>query len=328
MSFQFGEANRDLQRARRLGWPPEVCNLETLLIQAKAGYFNKVEPSLRAVFLSKATVDPEVNAALAKGYVERYKFYEALICLNDWMAISPNDVRPYLWRVEIYERQPDAEKNVLDDCLKVVSLDSNHYGAHFKAAQTFFKLAQFEQAEQYYARCLELRPKDADARVGLAKCAESKGKEAEAAALIEQILELQPRHAAALRELAQIDLANNRVGLAVERLRMSIEQDASDQVAYYYLWMALHRLGDKGGAEEALRVVQDMRETAGKLEALRDKIGECPTDIAAIQEIVELYQKHGNHKNAARWARIALELDPQNHAAQDSVKQYRQSQGL
>src|SRR5262249_7281376 len=104
--------DRELGRARALGYPREPLARLRGLALARTNQTSQAEPLLRQAFDESRTVDPEVAEALARLYLGPSRLAAACSVLDRWIRDAPDDARPYLLRTEI-----DSRREVVPDRL-------------------------------------------------------------------------------------------------------------------------------------------------------------------------------------------------------------------
>src|SRR5262249_6997322 len=101
----YQEAEAYLSRCLELqGGANDAIQLEFLLMRTQTGEVEEVTPSLIALVDSNHPDSLLILETMARTYMHGLRYGPAYQCLNRWIAISPDDARPYQWRGWVMER--------------------------------------------------------------------------------------------------------------------------------------------------------------------------------------------------------------------------------
>ncbi len=276
---------------------------------AQQGRFADAEPLLRRV-LERQGDDLAVVKALALGQLKANQLTDAELALGLWCALRPNEAEPFRRRMDLRVRLkwlPQA----LADAQRVLELEPDQDTLRRQVAQWLKTTGRLAEAEQECRRCLERQPRDPDLLYLLAEIRQGQGRKAEAAAILDPLLRNHPRFTAARLGRAILHYDANQPAQAIPLLRQVMAQDpALQQVAQYYLSLALDRTGQMGEAQRLLgdqqgRSILDLLAGHGQ-----------QVDLGLQARLAESLLGVGKTEDAFRLLEKILEQDPNLAAAQ------------
>ncbi|NPA42984.1 MAG: tetratricopeptide repeat protein [Chlorobi bacterium] len=164
---------------------------------------------------------------------------------------------------------------------------------------------ELREAVRWYARILEARPGDYDARLALARLYVQTGRYEEAERLFEQMLEEDPSDAEALKGLGDVYLYTDRYDSAIAYYRRAVEA-APDHIPFYFdLARAYAWAGRLDDAVAVYRTILQKDDTYAE----------------AWQGLGKMYWWKNKPVTALRYYRRALRWDP---ASEEIRKEYEE----
>lgn len=305
-----GEVADGLKRARALGHPGSELDLLLAVIDAKKGRHGEAEPVLARAFAGARGPDPLVDEALAKVYIETFQFARAEPVLDRWSREDPGNAKPYLWRVEIDRRKADDPGAVVRDYREAVKRAPNLAEARLGLADELRLAHRCAEAGPEYDAYLARKPDDPAGRLGAGRNALELGDEAAAVRHLARVLELDPGHAGAHRELAEIDLRRGENARALAHLDRAAGAEPNDVRVRYSRALALSRLGRSEAAEAERALVARLREDEVQIDRLRRRLVTSPHDAALQCQAARWMFQHGHADEGVRWAEKALRDRP------------------
>ena len=294
--FQEGnldEAIDSLRRALRL--KPSLVRAKTLLAicLAESGHSAEALPGLEAGFRSSAEpqVKRQCGLELLRTYTALHRDADAVetsLALNRAYPDDPEilyqtgriygnftyvtmeklrDKAPdSVWMLQAKAEAQESEKQydlALNSFGSVLRLEPKRPGVHYRMGRVY--LARFEQlhdskdrdqaADQFRAE-LAIDPGNGNAAYELAQIQRDLGNVEEARRQFESLIERRPEFEQARVGLAGVLLENQKPGEAATQLKLAIELDPNDEVAWYRLARALRMIGDQQGQKRALAEFQ------------------------------------------------------------------------
>src|SRR5262249_39674781 len=140
-----------------------------------------------------------VLEALAKGYANRYRHGQVLVCLNILLDREPRHPQALLMRARAWEdRAAHGEKernhDALRDFERAVEL-SPTFEARLGVAGALYRVGRPYDALNEYEQLRQLQPTHAEVLLGLARCRHSLHEVDEARRLLDELLDAQPNAA-------------------------------------------------------------------------------------------------------------------------------------
>jgi tetratricopeptide (TPR) repeat protein len=206
---------------------------------------------------------------------------------------------------------------------------------------------EIEQARQYervgnsglamesYRKVLDRHPKNVDALVGLAELYLDDDQPERASPLIDRALDLAPDDAAPHRAMGRYLLSQRLWLQAEEHLELASRKDLFDPKAYFYLGMALEKLGEKDKAilvfQKVLTLKPDyphVHESLGDAYCLKESyeramqeyeqaVDETPKNADLLERLALTYYYLHFNDSAERTAKRTLELNPKAGGAEN-----------
>jgi tetratricopeptide (TPR) repeat protein len=307
------EAFEAIDRSRRLGYDRAALECLLAVIHSRAGRYTEAEPVLRRAF--QETMEPQVEVAqeLARVFLSTYQIARAVVPLERWRELAPEDGRPYLWRNEIESRKQGESSVLIQNYLEALKRDPNLDKARLGLAERLRKDHRLDEARREYATYLARHPQDVEALDGAGIAALGAEDVESAVASFEAALALDPRDTTALRELAQINLRRGQFPRAVDLLRRVIEIDRFDPDIHYTYARALKLIGDDKAAEAETALSLRFRKEHEDLQVLRDNLLKDPDNVDFRFQIAQWFLEHGRDGEGLDWTREILRQTP-NHA--------------
>lgn len=158
---------------------------------------------------------------------------------------------------------------------RYVELRPDDVSGHCALGMTLAALEHLEEARAQFERAIALAPGQTESyfRLGLLDI-DSKDLDA-AARNLRHVLDREPKHAAALSALGRVSFAQKRYTEAVDLLQRAIANDGSLREAHYYLGLTFARMGRKQESDQQLEIATELEH--GEAERRRAMFTLSPT---------------------------------------------------
>jgi tetratricopeptide (TPR) repeat protein len=303
---QLREAMAAANRSRELGRPEEDVERVRALILARARRYDQAEPVLLRIWSGAHRPDTDVDQALARIYLETFRFGAAGEVISQWMRDAPADPKPYLWRTEITRRTDASPAALIRDFQAALDREPELAEARLGLAEALRKDHRFAEAASAYAEYIARKPDDPAGHLGAARAAVEEGNEASAERHIDRALVLKPDDPEALIVRAGIDLRQGKPIAALKRLDRAIEIDPHEHEPHYRRSLVLARLGRKEEARDEQETAERLRRDNARLTEIREGLIHSPNDLRLQAEAARWLIEHGHGEEGIRWAQQVL----------------------
>jgi tetratricopeptide (TPR) repeat protein len=319
---RFDEAEGCFEAAEALGWSEKEIDRQRMLARAQLGDVRAVEERIGRV-LAEAGDDAfaeECYESLAEGFIGSFRMDDARECLEFWSRWQPGNPLPSFWMGVIEERY-ERPGLALERFSKTLAMNPRDYETRIRVARLELDTAKLDEARHQYRACLDQRPDDPRAVIGLADCLLRAGDPAAARDLYLDALTIDVTNeqaAAALTELGQMALEEGDVGRGAGLLEQAVNVDPRGTRARLTLAGALLRLGDEEGAKRERNTAQRLAERQRRLATItREALGN-PNDPDLRAEAGTILLDEGFEREGLKWLETALRIAP-SHAPSHRV---------
>lgn len=328
---RFVPADVCFTMALEMGWSRADVQCQRLLAKAQRGDVKEVEPELLSLIGSQPEdeIAEECYEAMAQGYVSCMRPARAVECVSFWKDWQPDNPQPWYWEGVVHEGN-EAWQDALVSYSRAVAADGDHYLARLGRARMELETARVEEAESHFRECLERRPDDPEAAIGLAKCLVNQGTRDEAKRMLRDALalDLAPyQTATVLSELGQLQLEDEEFKAAAWVLAKAVEFDPISPRVRLILASALSRLGDETHAEEQRTAGHRLSEQQGQMTNIARRVRVNPENPDVRAEAGEMFLELGLARDAGRWFETAIQIDPWHGRSRRALAAIASSQG-
>lgn len=321
------EALVSCEKAIELGIDIERIHVLQAIIFARSGNFERAEASLRKAFDGATGPEPDIDEALARVYLGTFRLVDAATVIDRWTKDAPEDARPYLWRIEVDGRR-DVEPNILLQSYRAAILrDPNLIKARLGLANKLRELRRVEESEAEYEALLAIAPRSIEGLVGAGQNALQKGDIQAAIRYYEVALALDPNEPAALREMAIVDMRQNRPESARDRLATVVGLDPYDPEARYNYSQALRLTGETEKADAEQRINERLKKEHRRMSDLRKALVAKPDDLDLRNEAAQWLLEHGHEQEGLEWTTLILKETPGHKPTCRLLADYYQKKG-
>jgi thioredoxin-like negative regulator of GroEL len=328
----YDDAERHLTAAVQLGGTTKETMLERLLLSAQQGDFKGSETSLRA---RAAQDDPDsipVLEALAKGYISRFWYSQALVSLTILLDRQPDHpqalvMRARLWEDRVRKGEKERDTDALRDYRKALALQPT-YEARVGFARTLYRIGQPWDALCQFKALYQANPTDPEVLLGLARCFFVTSDTSLARRFLDELLALKPEHAAGLLERARLALYAGQLAEAEELLRRSAaaapRYDCEAQRLLCQCLEAEHKAED---ARRCLSLLAEREEAVLAVDRQTMEANRDPNNIALRYKIATQLIALGREEDGVGTLLFVLEQDPGHSLARQAVLNYFERTG-
>lgn len=295
---------RHLLLAESLGWPRQQIILEKQLLQAEAGDIWSVEEALLDELNRLPPEERLILEALVKGYLNNFRFIDAVELATPWINRYPRDWLAYLFRGRAYQGLGRLEEAISDyqDALKI---RPESILAKLWYADSLMVIHDYQNALANYQDYRTMVPDDWEAAFAIAECQFSLG-EPQARALLETLLTEHPRHQSGLLLAARMDLVEDSPEKALNRLRQALAISPRDPNTLQTLTAALRLLHRPDEADQMEKQYRQVLDQGQQLRQLKEKILSQPEDTTLRYQAGMLCLEMGREEEAVDWFQSVL----------------------
>jgi predicted Zn-dependent protease len=306
---------------------PDEVVLEWAMLRVCMGDLQEHEEYLQTQLRNDPGQARLVWEALADGYLRMYRIRDALLLLDHWLEVEPDNVQALFLRGSVY-RQVQAVQKAVPDFRRVVELDPDRSDAREPLAAGLLETGHCSEALPHLERLLRERPADPDLRVRLARCHDGLEHRELARRLLDEVLAEHPDHGPALRACGQMARQARQPEEAEKWLRHAARVLPNDYQVQYALYQALEEQGKSAEAKEQLARAQQVKDRRERLaEISHRKMSQRPYDPALHCELGTLLIELGHRELGARWLQSALQRDASYQPAHAALARYYQEEG-
>ena len=308
----YEEAKAHLSLCEKLGGLPEVIALEQALIRVQHADLES-EGFLWACVEKDHPDKLLILEALALGYLQMYRFNNALAALDLWLKDQPNALQAYVWRAELHKRLSSSEyTNAIQDSEQALALDPNCDLARLNLAEVLLHKNRARDAAVQFASLIERQPGNVAPVLGLARCKHLLGETEEAGKLFDRLLRDNPENPEILSESAKLLLSMKQFSDAEQRLRTSLRLAPYEREALFDMSRCLELQGRKAEAQKYLDEYNRVEKDMETLKEVTRTIRESGKNPGMRREAARILLRNGKASDALKWLGSALLEDGQN----------------
>ena len=328
---RFDVGITELDAARKLGYPQNAVARERGIILARLGRLSEAEPILRPLFQARAgdrSVDPDLDEALAKCYIENFQLRAADQVVKRWIVDAPTSANAHYWSAELKRRKSDVELPALvRDFEHVLELDGNHDRARLVLAELYLRIHRNADAEREYLTYSQRHPDDIEACLGLGQIAAESGQIDRAIQLLDRAIELAPDDSRPLIERGKVEGRRGRFEVALEFLDKAVKVDNVEPEIRYQRSIILSRLGRSEDARKEQEETSRLRKEKEEFDKLLDGLLKFPADTERQIRAARWFFDHGHPEEGVRWAEKILREHAQHAEANRLLTDHYEKQG-
>lgn len=306
---RYDEAAQLLERYRKGGGVPAAVTLERTLARAQRGQFQGQERSLLEAAKKETPEAPLILEAMAQGFLETYRWAEALHVLDQLIELEPANGDAYFWRGWVQQNIGDVAR-ALADWRQAVQLSPENDDARLSLAEVLLQSSLPQEACTEYERLLDRRPSDPAVRLGLARARRLANQPEQARQLLEDMVAESPNDARVLAELAKVAVALGKDQEAESWYRRALALAPNEREPNYDFVLCLKRLGKDQEANEVAARLARIEADTQRLQELQQAIILRPDDLTFPCEVAEILLRNGQTADAQRRLRAILDRDP------------------
>jgi thioredoxin-like negative regulator of GroEL len=328
----YEEAEQHLNATIKLGGTTKETMLERLLLSAQQGSIESIETSLRARVAEGDAESLLVLEAIAKGYIGRFWYAEALVSLNMLLERQPDHpqallMRAKLWVGRVQKGEKERDDDAMRDFRRLLELQPT-YEARVGYAGSLYRSGQVWEALCRFKALYQENPGDAEVLLGLARCLFATADISTARRFVDELLAAQPDHAAGLLERARLALYAGGLPEAEDFLRRAAAAaPRHDCDALRLLCQGLEAQHKDDAARRYTKEL-DEREAAGlEIERLTLQANREPDNVALRCEVAMKLLAVGREADGMGTLLLVLDQDPRHPQARKLVIDYFERTG-
>jgi tetratricopeptide (TPR) repeat protein len=311
---------RHLRLAESLGWPRDQILLERRLLQAESGDTWTVEESLLDELNRLPPEERLILEALVKGYLNNFRFVDAIELTTPWIQRYPQDWRPHLYRGRAYQGLTRWEQAIADfeECLKI---RPDALLARVWFADTLLAFHEYQKALDNYEIYRQMVPGDWEVLFAIAECQFSLGRP-EARATLDNLLAKHPRHLRSLLLAARMDMTEDAPDKALAHLQQALAVNSHEPDVLQTLIRILRLLNRQDEADQMEKQYRQILDKVEQLWHLKEKIPNQPEDATLRYQAGMLCLEMGQEKEASDWFQSVFWIDPNHQSTHLALADY------
>jgi tetratricopeptide (TPR) repeat protein len=312
--------------ARQASFPEERLRREWILALAQAGRMDLAEPHVLELLTKPGDDGPEICAAFVAGYVHNFEYHQAFRYLEAWQKDYPQDPEPRIMRGKVrrrFQNYREAER----EFRAAYALRPQYKDARELLAGVLVEQSKYDEAVKLLEQALAESPNDQRLLLGWAECLVQLGRYQEARGVFEKVLAQTPENCQALLGMGRVDLWDDRVASAVERLEKARALCPGRTDVRYALAQALSRAGERERAQRELAALEEARAAITRAFDLAEELIARPNDAARRFEIGTLLMEYGDAAEGAAWLETIFQFEPEHAEAHRALARYYLGRG-
>jgi len=308
---EYREAEVHLRKSQTLDWVPDLIEMEHRLTRAQLmGPQGENEAKLRLWLSANHPHDRIILDGMVRGYRNAFFTNQAMGLTATWIQRYPDDWLPHAWRGEML-RTFNRLEEALPEFEKAMELNPEELSVQQNLGEIRLQRPlEPVRAEVHFQAVLDRRPKDLNARMGLAQSFWYQSRIEEARAILDGILAEQPRRWDALVLRAKLDEQDGNLVVAVERLTVAEKQRPGEYEILYLLARYFPKLQQNEDAIRYDRKLKQFQSDQAELEPLSTAVLNEPTNNEVRSRIGFLLLRMGKTEQALGWLHSVLAVDP------------------
>jgi Tfp pilus assembly protein PilF len=320
-------AEHQLETCQRLEGPTERIALERTLLEVQQGGISRAtEARLRQQITQNHPDSLQILEALSGGCLISYRFAAALVYLNEWLQREPGNYQAYLWRSMAHERRLDFG-SAADDARKAMTLEPDLLEAKVRLAQVLFLKKDFQESAELFEPLYARQPENPVVALGLARAQINLNQTQAAERILDELVRRYPNDAPVLLERGRLALQVEQAGAAERWLRRAAGHAPYDYQTNYTLFLCLRQLDQTEEARKVEKHLKQLTADSARFRELSERLQQYPYDLSVRCEIARIYLSEGQNREAVRWLRSALKIDPACQPASQLLADYYESSG-
>ena len=176
---------------------------------------------------------------------------------------------------------------------RALSLQPNDLNTRFNLGLVRNHLGQYEQAKMLLNEVVSENPRHARALYALGEALLNEGKEADARGYFEQTLEVDTTYAQAHVQIARLDMRDNDLAAAAQRLRRTILIEPGIAESFRLLGQIYLRQGRESAGEKSLEAYEKVKSFEKEIDYFRERLRADPDDGEAHYNLGFIYGRLG-----------------------------------
>jgi tetratricopeptide (TPR) repeat protein len=278
----FTTWRRELHAAQLLQWSNDDIDLERLLAQVQIGNLPDADQMLQAALAKFPAEEVLIWEVLVKGYREKNEPNQVLAATDEWIKRHPDDWLAYFYRgyANLALGSGKSPKAV-EDFRQALEFKPDLVEARFSLAYAYTKTYHYQEALEQFQACLQRRPNDPVALLGVATCQLSLSEPEAARAALDALPEEKknsPDVYVLRAKLAWIDGKAEEALKWLKRAEPSAPADLKMEISHT-LVQVLVQLKRYAEAEKYRRQEEELRQLDQELTRLQEQIWQDPTNV-------------------------------------------------
>jgi tetratricopeptide (TPR) repeat protein len=309
---------------RREGTPEG--ELEWLLLGVQQGDFAGQERSLQALVDREHPATPLILEALAKGYMNTFRWSDMVGCLDLLLQREPAHVPALVLRGKGWEGLRQVER-AREDYQRAVELAPEASEGRLGLAEVLNRLGHVREAGYHYDVLRQRQPANPAVLLGRVRCHFDSHELEPAQQLLDTLLAQQPDHVAGLVERGRLAFRLGQLAEAETRLARAVTLAPWHREAHQLLHLCLEALGQRDAAQRCQARRRELEASDAQAGKLSLRFRGAPRDPAVRYEVGRWCLDNGQEQAGLRWLCASLLMDPRYGPTHTALADYFQRTG-
>jgi tetratricopeptide (TPR) repeat protein len=306
-----------------LQWSGDDIDFERRLAQAQAGSLPDAEKILQVALAKHPAEEVLIWEVLVEGYMEKNLPYQMLAATEEWITRHPHD-----WLAHFYRGYANLalgagrSSKAIEDFRQVLEIKPDLVEAGLSLAYVYTKTFHYQDALEQFQACLQRRPNDPVALLGVATCQLSLSEPEAARAALEALPEEQKNSAKVYLLRAKLAWIDGQAKESLQWLKRAEQLAPADLETVQTLIQVLVQLRRDAEVQEYRRREDQLRRQEEELSQLQERIWQNPADAEPRFQAAMTCHRFERDDQEEYWLKTVQTMSPNPQAILKAYADY------